>query len=156
MNDVQRCVQLVGDSPTYMRDRANLLTGFTIGVTALLLNGVVLLFVYPFLAASANSSVTDYLDFGQMMGLILLGGTSAFATALIPLRLATVFWEPRLGRYFDQVVLSGITPLRFVIGKALSQNLFLALILFLLIPYFVLSLTLGGVNFSFFLGNRVY
>jgi hypothetical protein len=43
--------------------------------------------------------------------------------------------------------------LRFVIGKATSQNLFLGLILFLLLPYFVLSLTLGGVNLDFFLAG---
>ena len=62
----------------------------------------------------------------------------------------TVFWEPRIGRYFDQIVLSGISPLRFVIGKATSQNLFLGLVAFLLLPYLVLSLMLGGVNLSFF------
>lgn len=151
MKVFQRFWEVVSDSPTYLRDRANLLTGFTIGITALMLNGIVMLFVTPFLSAPVNSGIAEQLDFGQLMGLVLLGGASAFATFLIPLRLATVFWEPRLGRYFDQVVISGISPLRYVIGKALSQNLFLGLILFLLIPYFVLSLALGGVDFRFFL-----
>jgi hypothetical protein len=65
----------------------------------------------------------------------------------------SVFWGPRIGRYFDQIVLSGILPLRFMIGKATSQNLFLGLILFLLLPYLVLSLTLGGVDLGFFLAG---
>ena len=59
------------------------------------------------------------------------------------------------GGYFDQIVLSGISPLRFVIGKAASQNLFLGLILFLLLPYFVLSVTLGGVSLESFVAGLV-
>ena len=152
MNALHRFVDFFWDSPTYGRDRANLISGFSIGTAALLLNGVVLIFVLPLLYASDNQGfqrLTDNVGFGQLLALILLGGATVFATFLIPLRLVTVFFEPRVGRYFDQIVLSGISPLRFVIGKATSQNLFLGLTLFLLIPYFVLSMTLGGVNLSF-------
>lgn len=141
------------ESPTYGRDRANLISGLTIGTAALFLNGAVLMLVLPLLFmpdAPSLQRLTDNLGFGQLMALVLLGGSSAFATLLIPLRLATVFFEPRIGRYFDQIVLSGISPLRFVIGKATSQNLFLGLMLFLLLPYLVLSLTLGGVDLGFF------
>lgn len=98
-------------------------------------------------------TITENVEFGQLLALILLGGAAAFATFLIPLRLATVFMGPRTGGYFDQIVLSGISPLRFLIGKATSQNLFLALILFLLLPYLVLSLTLGGVDFGSFVAG---
>ena len=153
MNAIRRFADFFWDSPTYGRDRANLLTGFTIGTAALLLNGVVLLFMLPLVMYPDEPSfqrLTDNVGFGQLLALILLGGATVLASLLVPLRLATVFFEPRNGRYFDQVVLSGISPLRFMIGKATSQNLFLALIGFLLLPYLVLSLTLGGIDLSFF------
>lgn len=153
MNAIRRLLGLFRDSPTYGRDRAALLTGFTIGTAGLLLNGAVLLLVLPLMVDPDDRDfrvLTENLEFGQLLALILLGGATAFATLLIPFRLLTVFWGPRIGRYFDQVVLSGVAPLKFVIGKALSQNLFLGLVLCLLLPYLVLSLTLGGVNVQFF------
>ena len=149
MNALRRLTGLVRDSPTYGRDRANLMSGVTIGTAGLLLNAAVLVMVLPLLLDPDDRDfreITQNVEFGQLLALILLGGASGFATLLIPLRMVTVFWGPRGGRYFDQIVLSGISPLRFVIGKALSQNLFLGLILFLLLPYFALSLTLGGVD----------
>ena len=156
MNAFSRFVRFFLDSPTYGRDRATLISGASIGVASLLLNGAVLLLVVPLLLASADGGfrhITDDLEFGQLLAMILLAGATAFATLLIPLRLATVFWEPRTGKYFDQIVLSGISPLRFVFGKVASQNLFLGLILFLLLPYLVFSLTLGGVDLGFFVAG---
>lgn len=156
MTAVRRLIGLFRDSPTYGRDRANLISGFSIGTTGLLLNGAVLMLVLPLMLDPDDPdfrALTENVEFGQLLALILLGGATGFATVLIPLRLVTVFWGPRIGRYFDQIVLSGISPLRFVIGKAVSQNLFLGLILFLLLPYLVLSLTLGGVNMVFFLAG---
>lgn len=156
MKALRRFLDSFRDSPTYGRDRANLISGFTIGTASLILNGAVLMLVAPLMASPDDRmfrTITDNMEFGQLLALILLGGATLFATLLIPLRLVTVFWEPRIGRYFDQVVLSGISPLRFVIGKATSQNLFLALSLFLLVPYLVLSLTLGGVDLGVFLAG---
>jgi hypothetical protein len=156
MKLVRRLISFLGDSPTYGRDRATLISGFSIGTAGLLLNGAVLLLVLPLMLDPDDHDfrmLTENLEFGQLLALILLGGATIFATLLIPLRLSTVFWGPRIGRYFDQVVLSGISPLRFVIGKAASQNLFVGLIVFLLLPYLVLSLTLGGVNVQSFLAG---
>lgn len=156
MNTVRRFLGLFRDSPTYGRDRANLISGFTIGTTSLFLNAVVLMMVLPLMVDPDDRdfrAITENIEFGQLLALILLGGATAFATLLIPLRLVSVFWGPRIGRYFDQIVLSGISPLRYMIGKATSQNLFLGLILFLLLPYLVLSLTLGGIDFAVFLAS---
>jgi hypothetical protein len=156
MTAVNRLLAIFADSPTYGRDRASLFSGFTIGTAGLLLNGAVLLLVLPLMLDPDDHDLrmlTENLEFGQLLALILLGGATIFATLLIPLRLMTVFWGPRAGRYFDQVVLSGVSPLRFVMGKAVSQNLFVGLIVFLLLPYLVLSLTLGGVNVAFFLSG---
>lgn len=156
MNALRRSIGLLRDSPTYGRDRATLISGLTIGTTGLLLNGAVLMCVLPLMLDPDDRdfrSITEKLEFGQVLALILLGGATVFATFLIPLRLLTVFWGARVGRYFDQIVLSGISPLRFVIGKATSQNLFLGLILFLLVPYLVLSLTLGGIDLMLFVAG---
>jgi hypothetical protein len=156
MNTIRRFFRLFRDSPTYGRDRANLISGATIGMTALLLNGMLMMLVMPLMLNPDDSffrTITENVGLGQVLALILLGGATACATLVIPLRLVTVFGGPRTGRYFDQIVLSGITPLRFVIGKATSQNLFLTLILFLLLPWLVLSLSLGGVHPGLFLSG---
>jgi len=156
MNVVRSITSIFQDSPTSGLDRAKLVSGFTIGTTGLLLNAAVFIFVLPLMADPNDYSlrqISEGLEFGQLLALILLGGATIMATLVIPLRMLTVFWGPRTGNYFDQIVLSGITPLRYMIGKATSQNLFLALILFLLLPWLALSLTLGGVDpLTFFAG----
>lgn len=149
MNVVRSITGIFQDSPTSGLDRVKLISGFTIGTTGLLLNAAVFIFVLPLMMDPDDymfRQLTENLEFGQLLALILLGGATIMATLVIPLRMLTVFWGPRTGNYFDQIVLSGITPLRYMIGKATSQNLFLALILFLLLPWLALSLTLGGVD----------
>jgi len=156
MKFFHRIVNLFRDSPTYGRDRASLMSGVMIGSTALILNVAVLFMLLPLMLDPNDRDfrdLTENVEFGQLLSLILLGGATAFATFLIPLRLLSVFWGPRIGRYFDQIVLSGITPLKFVIGKVTSQNLFLILIAVLLLPYLVLSLALGGVKPAQFLAG---
>ena len=158
MNAVRRFFGLFQNSPTFDRDRANLISGFTIGTTALVLNSAILFMVLPLMMYPDDRdfrTLTEDIEFGQLLGLILMGGATVFATMLIPMRLGTVFMGPRIGRYFDQIVLSGITPLRFLIGKVTSQNLFLALALFLLLPWLVLVLALGGLEGPMFLGNLI-
>lgn len=156
MTLVRRLLSLFQDSPTFERDRAGIVSSFTIGITALLLNAAVMFFVFPLLLETNDTDfrmLTENIEFGQLLGLILPGGATLFATVLIPFRLANVLMAPRIGRYFDQIVLSGISPFRFLIGKVLSQNLFFALIAALLIPWFVLVLSLGGLEWPVFLGN---
>ncbi|MDA1232070.1 MAG: hypothetical protein O2856_14950, partial [Planctomycetota bacterium] len=158
MNAMRRFFGLFQNSPTFGRDRANLISGFTIGTTALALNAAILSMVLPLMMDPNDHDfrmITQNIEFGQLLGLILMGGATAFATFLIPMRLGTVFMGPRIGRYFDQIVLSGISPMRFLIGKVTSQNLFLALTLFLLLPWFVLVLALGGLEGPVFLGNLI-
>ncbi len=156
MKAVRSFFQLFRNSPTFGRDRANLISGFTIGTTALALNAAILMMVLPLMLDPNDldfQMLTQNIEFGQLLGLILMGGATAFASVLIPMRLSVVFMGPRIGRYFDQIVLSGISPLKFLIGKVTSQNLFLALVLFLLLPWFVLVLALGGLHLGVFLGN---
>src|SRR5690606_7295640 len=99
VNAIRRFVNVVRDSPTFGRDRANLISGFSIGTAGLLLNAAVLLLVLPLMLDPDDRAfqvITESVGFGQLLVLILLGGASAFATLLIPLRLANVLWAPRL------------------------------------------------------------
>ena len=156
MNAVRRFLGLFRNSPTYGRDQASLISGWNIGLAGLVLNGTILMTLLPLMLDPNDPGwqmITESMEFGQILGLILLGGATVFATLLIPMRLTGVFMGPRIGRYFDQIVLSGITPLRFLIGKVTSQNLFLGLVLFLLLPWFVLVLALGGLEWTTFLAN---
>ena len=153
---VRRFLGLFRNSPTYGRDQASLISGWNIGLAGLVLNGTILMTLLPLMLDPNDPDwqmITESMEFGQILGLILLGGATAFATLLIPMRLTSVFMGPRIGRYFDQIVMSGITPLRFLIGKVTSQNLFLGLVLFLLLPWFVLVLALGGLEWTTFIAN---
>ena len=146
------------DSPTYGRDRASLFSGTNFGVIGLLLNAMVL---FPMMLLMLEMNDRDVrmflgaLEFGQLLSLILAGGTAGLITLLVPLRMTTLFMGPRTGRYFDQIVLSGISPFRFVIGKVTSQNLFLGICLFMMVPYVVLCLTMGGIDLLTFLACLV-
>jgi hypothetical protein len=68
-------------------------------------------------------------------------------TVFVPLRTAGVFIGPRVGRYFDQIVISGITPWRFLMGKVLGQQAFFVTVVAVSLPYFILCLSFGGVSF---------
>ncbi|MDA1249527.1 MAG: hypothetical protein O2820_09910 [Planctomycetota bacterium] len=77
MNAFRRFIDLFRDSPTYGRDRANLISGFSIGLTALLLNGAVMMLVLPLMLDPNDRDfrdITENVEFGQLLALILLGG----------------------------------------------------------------------------------
>lgn len=141
-------------SPTWLRDRATLFSGAMVGLTALLLNGVLLWALVMIMEASRNfETLLQQFSFGELMGPVLLTAVVVVLTLIVPLRFCGLFMGPRLFRYFDQIVLSGISPLQFLIGRVASQNLFLLLVLFLLLPWLVLVMTLGGLDWPVFLGN---
>lgn len=146
--------EFIRSSPTWIRDRSGLLSGYLVGLTALILNagmlGIIALLID---SPSSFRRLLQTLDFGSLLGLLLCGGAIAAVTLLVPLRQTGLFLAPRIGRYFDQIVLSGISPMRYMAGTIVGQNLFFALILFLMLPWFTLALSIGGMHFSTFLGN---
>lgn len=139
-------VRALRETPGYLRDRGFLLSSTPIGITGILLNAALLGLLMALL------SMPEELEYffgktkqlGEMLGLQLLVGVFGLVSILTPLRLTDVFLGPRLAGYFDQVVLSGITPLRFVAGRLLSQGLLLSLIFVLLVPWIVMIVVLGG------------
>ena len=77
MKRLRNLLKLFQDSPTYGRDRANLFSGGTIGITALLLNGAVLVLVLPLMLDPDDHEfrqITQNLEFGQLLAMTLMGG----------------------------------------------------------------------------------
>ena len=147
-------LEFIRSSPTWIRDRSGLLSGQMIGFTALILNaGMLALIAVLFDSPTSFRRLLQTLDFGSLLGLLLCGGAMAAVTLLVPLRQTGLFLAPRIGRYFDQIVLSGISPLRYMAGTIAAQNLFFALMLFLMLPWIVLVVAIGGMHFETFLGN---
>ncbi|MFM8477461.1 MAG: hypothetical protein ACKOEO_16895 [Planctomycetaceae bacterium] len=154
MNRIVAVWESIVSSPTWLRDRATLFSGAMVGLTALLLNGLLLFTLVLFMDFPRfYDALLQQFSFGELMGPVLLTAVVVVLTLTIPLRFCGLFMGPRLFRYFDQIVLSGISPLQFLIGRVASQNLFLLLVLFLLLPWLVLVMTLGGLDWPVFLGN---
>lgn len=154
MNKLMVLWHSVFSSPTWLRDRATLFSGGMVGLTALILNAVLLLgLVLLTQVPESFEPLLQQFSFGELMGPMLLTGVVSVLTLIVPLRLTGLLMGPRLFRYFDQIVLSGISPLQFIIGRVVSQNLYLLLVLFLLLPWLILVLALGGIDWPVFLGN---
>jgi hypothetical protein len=154
MNFLLQFPEFIRSSPTWIRDRSGLLSGYLVGLTALILNAGMLGMVAMLIDSPRSfRQLLQSLDFGSLLGLLLCGGAIAAVTLLVPLRQTGLFLAPRIGRYFDQIVLSGISPMRYMAGTIVGQNLFFALILFLMLPWFALALSIGGMHLSTFLGN---
>lgn len=118
-------LEFIRSSPTWIRDRSGLLSGQMIGFTALILNaGMLAMIAVLFDSPTSFRRLLQTLDFGSLLGLLLCGGAMAAVTLLVPLRQTGLFLAPRIGRYFDQIVLSGISPLRYMAGTIAAQNLF--------------------------------
>jgi hypothetical protein len=127
-----------------------------LGFTAILLNAVLLWALLLIREASGFlEPLLQRFSYGELLGPLLLAGVVAVLTLVVPLRFCGVLMGPRLFRYFDQIVLTGISPLQFLIGRVVSQNLYLVLVLFLLLPWLVLVLALGGLDWPIFLCNLV-
>ncbi len=143
------------DSPTLPRDMASLLSAWRVGGWFLVLNaflGFVLggaVFAAAIEGDREFSAVAEHLGAGQSLACLLLLAMTCVCTLLIPLRASGIFEGPRWGKYFDQIVLSGIAPSRYFAGKILAQNLFFLLILLAALPYAIFGLGLGGAQFTF-------
>lgn len=155
MSLLSRFTSVFEDHPATVNRGAVRFSGPMVAVSGVLLNVFILSLIFPFLIEPDDRDfrdITESLGFGGLFSLILLGGTLVIATVLIPFRLATVFMGPRIGRYFDQIVLSGISPFRLLIGNVAAQFYLIGLLLFLLLPHVVLAMTFGGFQPGIFVG----
>lgn len=155
MSIISRISTVFQDNPASVNQGATRFSGPMVATAGVLLNLFILSLVFPFLLEPDDRDfreMTESLGFGGLFSLILLGATLVIATVMIPFRLATVFLGPRIGRYFDQIVLSGISPFRLLIGNVTAQFNLIGLLLFLLLPHVVLAISFGGFQITIFFG----
>ncbi len=155
MRRVLSRVARAADSPTLLRDLSSLVSPWRVGAWFTVLNaalGTLLggaVFLWAVEGDRTLTQLSAALGLGQSLACLLLLGLGAICTVLVPIRAAGLFEGPRWGRYFDQVVLSGISPLRYFAGKVLAMNVFFAVIVVASLPYAIFSLSLGGVQIGF-------
>ena len=145
------------DSPTLLRDVTSLLSPWRAGFWLTVLNLVLGCLLGSMVVAAALvrdrtiSMMSSELGLGQYLASMLLLGLGGICTLLVPIRAAGLFDGPRLGRYFDQLVLTGVSPIRYFAGKVLAMNMFFAFIVAASLPYAIFSVSLGGTRPSYML-----
>lgn len=144
----------VTDGPTLLSDMATLGSPLRVSLWFSLLN-LVLGGIQGGMIYWASSGVVPFgiasqeLGLGQFLAGTLLHGLGGVLTLLIPLRAAGAFEVPRWGKYFDQVVMTGISPSRYIGGKLVANNVFFWLVIAASLPYAIFCLALGGTQASY-------
>ncbi len=140
----------MSDSPSLTRDLFSLLSAWRVGFWFLVMNVSIMLVASSTIYAAAMGNdgilqgVAQVLGLGQYASCMLLVTLGGILTLLVPLRTSGIFEGVRWARYFDQVVISGISPERYFAGKVASINLFFALVLIASAPYAIFTLNLSG------------
>ncbi len=83
---------------------------------------------------------------GHLLSGTLFLALTLFLTVFVPARVFGIFLGPRTGRYFDQIVITGIKPWRFFAGKYIEQQSFFGILLLVCLPYLFFCISLGGVS----------
>ena len=149
MNAWRQSARELADSPNLGRDLATLLSSWRLAVwySALMFLilatlGISLLVLHN----SGSGEMTARLGLGQYVAVLQFLAVTAFLTAFVPLRCSGVFEGPRWQRYFDQIVLSGISPTRYLAGKVVGANVFFVTVLAATVPFLIFTVGLGGVS----------
>lgn len=146
---LRRAIDYVWDNPSAEQDARTILVSPKVGlwlgleVLLIIIATVVALFVLPEEEDEFRRIVVA-VGTGPYLTLVTLGVVTLFLTLIVPLRAVGLLEGPRWRGYLDQVVTTGITPLRYFLGKwATSQPFFLAL-LGASLPFVTLFGLLGG------------
>lgn len=159
MKVLARKLEVFWDSPNLVRDIGSLLSAWRIGMWFCLLNMVLgpLMAIMIYMGSIENEEpfvqISQQLGLGQYLAVTLMLGLCGVLTVLIPLRASGLFEGPRWAKFFDQIVLSGISPERYLAGRIASQNIFFVVILLASMPYAVFGLSMGGTKFSYVAGS---
>ncbi len=142
-------------SPSWERDAAAITSPWRMGLWFLVLNGLIVFGLIMVHAMFSDLSIYDELTpviarmgLGRLFCGALFLSLSFFLSIFVPIRVFGVIFSPRLGRYFDQIVLSGITPWRFIGGKIVGQQAFYLIVLAVCLPYLVFCISFGGISFT--------
>lgn len=145
---VGRLIGYAWDNPTAEHDARSILSahkiGLWLGVEVLLIAVAAALGLFVAPEERLYREVMVKLGTGPWLIFCTLGTLAIFLTIVVPLRAVGLLDGPRWRGYMDQVITTGITPLRYHAGKwATSQPFFLAL-LGASLPFVTLFGLLGG------------
>lgn len=152
------------DNPSTEHDARSILSAFKVGVWLTLFNVLmagglcITVFVLP------EDYTLRRMITGKGMGPCLMSASQIiltwFLTLVLPLRAAGLLDGPRWSGYFDQVVCTGISPFRFFLGKFLTSQIFILVLMGASVPYIILFSFFGIHSafepFSIFLQIYVY
>ncbi|MEK7484554.1 MAG: hypothetical protein AABZ60_09530 [Planctomycetota bacterium] len=134
-------------SPTAFRGWKALLTGLKIGTLMSGTHALVLLcFGFIVLLCHEERSFRELFSegtFGHLLVLSAMGGLFISISFAAIGHMAGMFDGVRFRGYFDQIVVTGISPLRYLSGQFLSGTATFLLMSLSMIPYFVFGETLG-------------
>jgi hypothetical protein len=130
------------DNPSTENDARSILSPFKVGLWLTLFNiAIAIAVLFTFFVLPSEYSFKRM--FGMTgMGTILIATVQitliSFFTLILPLRATGLLDGPRWSGYFDQIVSTGITPFRFFLGKWLSSQVFILVIMAASLPYVIL------------------
>lgn len=161
----QKLEQRVLHNPVLCRQLATHFTGGRLGLVFFLLCGCLTLMQGILFVVAAESSAADRVEeihgAGYFFHFVIILG---FQIIFLPLKVSGLIEGLRGSRSFDQVVVTGVSPLLFYLGSWLVGNLYQALLLLISLPFAVsLSLflqldffqLLGGYLDLFLYGNVI-
>ena len=154
-------LRIIFTGPGFLRDLGNMFSAWRVGLwfsllhasLLILLTAIVAMITADLIGPMADASST--LGLGPFMACVLFLGLAGICTVLMPLRASGMLDGPRWARYFDQIVISGIGPLRYMAGKIMAQNMFLLLLLVGALPYAIFCLGLGGTRPGYLLSGML-
>ncbi len=147
----------LADSPNVNQDIGTMLTAIRLLVWFTVLNVALCatLVIGIAIAASEGSEAIGKMGFGQYSAILVLMALMMILTVFVPIRTAGMFHSPQMGRYLDQIVLSGITPMRYMFGRIVGVNLLFGLMTAATLPYLVFSFSLGGMDLIYLIRGVV-
>lgn len=134
------------ENPVFYRALVSERTGRRVGVVFGLLHLVVAGGLIYFLATALESQVACEIGRGRYLYVLLQTGIFGLLVTVIPLQLAGFIDRIRKEGCFDEVVVSGIPPLRIAAGGWGVGAIFAGLFLATTLPYAVFCLYLGGLG----------
>lgn len=148
---LRRFVALAWDNPTAEHDARTILTPGKVGLWLGLEVALVLLSsaLIQFVALPDSQELRRFVaevGAGQVHAANVFGTVCAFLTLVVPLRASWLLEGPRRRGYLDQIVTTGISPLRYYAGKWASSQPFFVALLAATLPPIVLFTLLGGAD----------
>lgn len=142
-------------SPTAFRDWKAMLGGIRIGLIMTLTHGFVLgTLICVVILNSEDRSIRNFFSQGDLGGLFNFSsslGLFVGITLFAPFYLLGIFEAPRWKNYFDQIVVTGLSPFSYILGRIFTGMTIIGLMVLNMFPYFVFAESLGSIDEFHFL-----